>query len=161
MSAVPEFYDFEEGYNPDPDTGPPPVLVQRQLATQKTLDRYRDKPFDWRRGLTCLHLARYQLRNMGHKPPTIPRIRSALAAKRALTARGCDSVSELLDTQLDRIAPLAMGLGDLCTISSRDGLDSVFIAAGGRKLFGWPDGEEGLRMIDIIDLDKLQGAWRV
>src|SRR5690606_24837107 len=70
-----------------------PELERRRAAVEMTLARYRGKPFDWSRGITCVHLARAHLRNMGHKPPTVPRFRSALGAKRALKERGWNDVA--------------------------------------------------------------------
>jgi hypothetical protein len=53
-------------------------LLRRKEATEATLARYRGKVFDWSKGITCVHLARCQMRKMGHKPPTLPRFRSML-----------------------------------------------------------------------------------
>ncbi|RDC66559.1 hypothetical protein HME9302_00010 [Alteripontixanthobacter maritimus] len=47
-------------------------LERRRVATEKTLTRYRGKAFDWKTGVTCVHLARVHLKNMGHKPQTMP-----------------------------------------------------------------------------------------
>src|SRR5688500_1616962 len=93
-----------------------PELEMRARATEKTRDRFFGKRFDWSTGGTCVHMARYHLRNMGHRPPGLPRFRSLFAAKQALRARGWASVAEMLDAVIGshrRVYPAAMGLGDI------------------------------------------------
>src|SRR5690606_11029879 len=66
-----------------------PELDRRREATQATLDKFRDTAFDWAEGRHCVRMAAYHLRQMGWrspKLPTIPRVRSALAAKKELQA---------------------------------------------------------------------------
>lgn len=135
-------------------------LERRRVATEKTLKRYRNKVFDWSRGITCVHLARYHLRAMGHRPETLPRIRSALAAKRALKARGWESVEQMLDSMLPRIVPAQMMLGDLATVPGEGGMDAVVVCAGPHKVFGWRADKPDLALLDI-SLDELSAAWRV
>lgn len=135
-------------------------LVRRRAATEKTLKRYRGKVFDWAKGITCVHLARHHLRNMGHKPETLPRFRSPLAAKKALKEREWDSVTAMLDSMLPRIAPAHMMLGDLAVVPGDNGLDAIFVCAGPLKVFGWREDEPALVLLDI-GLDELTGAWRV
>lgn len=135
-------------------------LERRRLATQATLDRYRGKVFDWSTGITCVHLARYHLKNMGHKPPTMPRFRSALGAKKVLKERGWASVSDMLDTMLVRIAPAQMLLGDLAIVPGQEGLDAILISAGPLKLMGWHP-ETGEFVLYDNGLSEVTGAWRV
>lgn len=137
-----------------------PELEKRRWATQKTLDRYRDKAFDWATGITCVHLARYHLRKMGHRPPGMPRFRSPLAAKRAMKERGWASVTAMLDSMLEPIAPAQMLLGDLATVEGDAGFDAVFVCAGPRRLFGWREDESGAVMLEV-PFDEIKGAWRV
>jgi hypothetical protein len=137
-----------------------PEPVRRKEATQATLDKFKGQPFDWGEGRHCVRLAHFHLRQMGQKPPTLPRIRSALAAKKALKERGWESVSDMLDSILVRIPPAMMLTGDICITPGDQGLDSVMIFVGPRKLLGWlPDGSE----VVIYDagVDDLTGAWRV
>lgn len=138
-----------------------PEMIRRQIATTATLARYRAKQFDWSRGCTCVHLARFHLRKMGHRPPTVPRFRSALSAKRALSANGWADVATMLDTFLPRITPAAMMLGDIAVIPGDGGLDSVFICATSHKLFGWTTERPEMAMVDVFGLADLTGAWRV
>ena len=136
-----------------------PDLIRRQDATQRTLDRYRPKVFDWRTGITCVHLARFHLKAMGHSVPTVPRIRSALAARRALQDRGWDSVTAMLDSMLPRIAPAQMLLGDLAAVPGSDGFDSILICAGPQKVMGW-SAVDGTFVVYDGGIGDLAAAWR-
>ena len=135
-------------------------LLRRKAATEKTLSRYRHKAFDWSCGVTCVHLARAQMKAMGHTPPTMPRFRSAFAARQAMTERGWNTVAEMLDSMLPRIAPARMLLGDLAVAQSDDGMGSIMICAGPFKLMGWREDAAELVMLDVT-LDELVGAWRL
>lgn len=135
-------------------------LERRRVATEKTLKRYRGKVFDWSKGITCVHLARVHLRNMGHKPETLPRFRSALSAKKALKERGWSSVADMLDSMMPRIAPAQMLLGDFAIVPGDAGLDAIFVCAGPLKVFGWREDHPKMVLLDI-DLNELTGAWRV
>ncbi|MDE8654773.1 DUF6950 family protein [Novosphingobium album (ex Liu et al. 2023)] len=139
-------------------------LVRRQTATARTMARYRARPFDWRKSITCVHMARFHLRAMGHRPEPLPaRVRSAIGARRALDERGWKNVAEMLDALpgLQRIAPAMMLLGDIVVAASDgDDLGSIMICAGPQKLIGWHGAAEGMVVIDV-PLDQLDGAWRV
>lgn len=135
-----------------------PELVRRAEATRNTLARYRRKPFDWSERATCIHMARYHLRQMGHRPPPIPDFRSALGARQALGKAGFDSVTALLDSLLPRIAPAAMLVGDLAVLEGIEGLDSVVINAGG-KVLGWHEAaDDGVKPLIAREI---KAAWRV
>jgi len=132
-------------------------LEARRAATQRTIDKYRARPFDWRARATCIHLARTQLRNLGHRPPPIPDFRSALGARRALARTGFASVAALLDSMLPRIAPASMLIGDLAAIEGDDGLECIVISAGG-KMLGYHVGDAtGLKNLIVT---AFVGAWR-
>lgn len=133
-------------------------LITRRDATQKTFDKYRSRPFDWN-GATCIHLARTQLRNMGHKPPRIPAFRSAIGAKRAMKDAGYATIADIFDgLGLPRIAPARMKVGDIAILPGEDGWDAVVISAGG-KLLGWHGAsEDGLQPIGEA-VAQITGAW--
>ncbi len=137
-----------------------PEMEKRRRATEATLARYRGKVFDWSKGITCVHLARTHMRNMGHRPPGLPRFRSALGAKKAMQERGWSSVTEMLDALLPRIAPAQMALGDLAVVPGDAGMDAIFICAGPRKVFGWREDAPALVVLDV-SLDEMTGSWRV
>lgn len=139
-----------------------PELLRRQRATNATLAKYRARAFDWRNRATCVHLARFQMRQMGHRPPPIPDIRSPIGARRALKATGHDDLAALLDSLLPRIAPAAMLLGDLALVpgdpEDEGGFDSI-VMSGGDKLFGWhPDDPSGIKPLIV---STITGAWRL
>lgn len=134
-------------------------LLRRKRATEATRDRYLGRPFAWKAGHTCVHLARYHLRQMGHKPPKLPQLRSALSARRALDAGGWDDVEAMLDSILPRIAPLEMRLGDLCTGPGEGGIAAIYVCIPPFKLLGWHEEAEGAVIIDF-DRSVLTGAWR-
>lgn len=139
-----------------------PELEWRKRATQKTLERYRTKAFDWSTGVTCVHFGWAHLRNMGRRPPTLPRFRSPLAAKKALTEGGFGSVTELLDSFLPRIAPAQMLLGDLAVVDGEQGLDCIMVCTGPLALLGWLPEGHGEGMVNYLgDISDVKGAWRV
>lgn len=139
-----------------------PEQLRRHDATQATLDRFRGKEFSWSAGITCVHLARFHLRRMGHKVEPLPRFYSAIGASRALKERGWAGCADMLDAQpgLVRIPPMAMRMGDLAVLDSEDGVGGVMICAGPHKLFGWREDVPDLIVLDV-DFSDLSGAWRV
>jgi hypothetical protein len=144
---------------------PAPELVLRQRATGKTLAHYSARPFDWRRQATCLHMARFQMKAMGHNPPRMPPVRSALRARRELDKRGCANVIALLDQLLPRIAPAEMRLGDLAALpgdpeGNEGWLDSILINVAPRKFAGWHPDSYLMAVMDI-DLGHVTAAWRL
>ncbi|WP_299307858.1 hypothetical protein [uncultured Croceicoccus sp.] len=100
-------------------------MIRRQRATEATLRKYRERALDWRGRTSCVHMARYHLRQMGHRPPP------------------------MLDAVLPegRIAPLEMRLGDLAVVRGTHGLDAILLHAGNEAL-GWP--EDGSRIVPMI-----------
>ncbi|MGT2515131.1 DUF6950 family protein [Sphingomonas panni] len=106
------------------------TLAQRAAATAQVAARFRARPFDWATGGTCIHLARAQMRAMGHRPPPIPRFRSALGARRALAATGYADLAALLDSMLPSIAPALMWVGDIALMPSEDDLGAVVVSLG-------------------------------
>ena len=135
-------------------------LECRRVATQRTLDEWRGRLFDWSTGATCAHLARDQMVHMGHKPPKIPKFDSASGAIRALKKRGWDNVADMLDDLLERIPPAMMRVGDIGIVPGQDNLESVLISAGPFKLMGWHP-ETGQFVVYDKGIGELTGAWRV
>jgi len=137
-------------------------LLRRQMAAGATMNKFRKKKFEWKKGHTCVHLARFHLKKMGHAVPKMPPVASMLGAVRALEAKGWANTCDLLDAQpgLQRIPPARMLLGDLAVAPSEDGLGSILVNAGVGKLIGWHENAEGMVVIQI-PLGDLLGAWRV
>jgi len=145
----------------------PKGLVARTAATEKTLDRFRFRAFDWSNGTTCIQLARTHLKNMGHAVPMVPRFTTPIGAKRALEATGFKDLAALLDDRLERVAPAAMWVGDVAVLpgdpeSGGQFFDSIAIAAGNGVLLGW-HGDDLSRMHNMVEVDHsaIIGAWRV
>lgn len=135
-----------------------PELVRRKEAVEATLAKYRERPFDWKAGTTCIHLLRFHLRKMGHRPEPLPRLRSAIGARRALKERGWKHVGDMLDQLLPRIPWANMLLGDVAMLRSGDGFGAITICAGPQKLLGWHDDAAGMK---ILEPHEIEGAWRV
>ena len=142
-------------------TDRPIDLVARVAATERTVAKYRTRAFDWHARATCIHMARFHLRQLGHRPPSVPDFRSAVGARRALKKTGHDTVEALFDSLpgLVRLpAPSMMMVGDLATLEGdEDGLPSIVVSAGG-KVLGWhEDDPSGLKPIDA---HAIRAAWR-
>lgn len=137
-------------------------LIRRMTATQATLDRFRGKGFDWRGQDHCSELLRFHLRQMGHVLPTWPRVKSMIAAKRALRERGCETMLDLCGQwlKLPEVPPAAMLMGDLAVAGSKDGIGGVLICAGPQKVFGWREDAPELVVLDV-NFGEFDGAFRV
>lgn len=140
---------------------PVPDLERRRRATQATLDKFRGRVFDWSSGVTCVHLARFHLRAMGHKVERLPSLRSAISARRELKKHGWHDCHDMLAGQpgLIQIAPAAMLMGDLAVLRDQDGLGAIFICAGPHMVFGWREDAPELVCLRV-DLAELSGAFR-
>lgn len=137
-------------------------LLRRQKALAATIAKVKGKALDWGKGMTCVHMARFHLRQMGHRPESLPRIRSFIAARRALKSRGWGNVTDMLNAQpgLTPIAPAMMLPADLAVLESEDGIGAIFICAGPHKLIGWREDVPGAVVLDL-SFDQISGAWRV
>ena len=134
-------------------------LHERVIATDKVVAKFRARPFDWSKRATCIHLARAQARALGHRPPSIPDIRSAIGARRALAQLGHETLSGLLDAMFPRIAPASALPGDLVVVPGEEGFESIGIAAGGAILMYHADAD-GLVPVKEA-LGSVTGAWRL
>lgn len=154
----------EKTANPSPGARKPagtPDLVRRQEAAMATLAKYRGRAFDWKTGQTCIHMARFHLRRMGHRPEPLPRIRGLIGARKALDARGWQTCADVLDALLlPRIPAAAMLPGDIAFRSSEDGLGGLLVCAGAHKLMGWFENAPGFVVMDM-SFDQVEACWRV
>lgn len=134
-----------------------PELTRRKRALAKTQAKYRDRPHDWKE-TDCIRMLRSHLVAMGHKGlPKVPNYSTAIGAKRALTKMGFESVAQLLDSLLPRIAPARAWLGDVILMGGLEGLDTVTLYVGGNKVAGWH--EDGAGMV-VVTPAAIEGAWR-
>jgi hypothetical protein len=134
-------------------------LFQRAQATRPVIAQF-DRPFDWKRRTTCVHMLRAQLVAMGHTPPPVPLFTSPQGAWRALRKRGHDSLSGLVDSLLPqrRIPPACMIVGD---VAIAPGVLGAVLIETGNGLIGWSDWDLS-RLHEIkIDRSDLIGAWRL
>jgi hypothetical protein len=140
----------------------PSDLIRRRDATKATLAKFGKKGFDWSKGETCIHMARFHLQRMGHKPERLPSIRSALTARRVLNERGWNDCGDVLDAQpgLYRIAPAQMLLGDLAMLPDADGFGAIYVCVDAQKAAGWREDYDGMIILDL-DFSQFSGAWRV
>lgn len=138
-------------------------LQRRVAATQATEKRFRDKPFDWSKAATCIHLVRFHAAQMGYKLPVVPRFRSALTAKRALKATGYASLPELLDAHFTRVPAAYLSVGDIIAVPGDGGLHALWIKGGIDKFLGWTEQSEGCEIIAMSGDDVVQasGAWKL
>lgn len=146
-------------------------LIRAKQAVDAVTAKYGSKQADWRTGVTCLHMIRFHLRALGHRPERLPRLRSLIAAKRALKERGWETLADVLDAQpgLMRITPAMARLGDIAVAPSADGIGAGHIFVGvsrdGRANFlGWHDTDterqvHGMQVIKFA-LNECTGVWR-
>jgi len=134
-------------------------LAERVARTEKVVARFRGHAFSWSNRRTCIHLARAQMRALGHRPPALPDMRSALTARRALKAKGFDDLEALMDSLLPRIAPLEMLPGDLALVPGEGGLDALAISAGSTLLM-YHQAADGLVPVKEA-IGAVKAAWRV
>ena len=135
----------------------------RAQITEAAIARFRDKPFDWCKAATCVHLARAQLAAFGHAVPPVPRFRSPLSAERALRELGHETLEALLDALLPgcRIPAARMIVGDLGMVPGMAPFNALVVCAGGGKVLGWHGGAPGkLRPIEVNRQEYL-AVWAV
>ena len=135
-------------------------LELRAAATQATEARFRDKPFRWDGAATCIHMLRFHARQMGHTMPTVPKFRSPLTAKRALSKMGYDDLLSLMDSMFPRISPAMMRVGDIMALEGDAGFEALAIRGSATKFLGWHEDAEGCTIVDV-PLDEALGAWRL
>lgn len=129
--------------------------LRRHAALEKTLKKYRGRPFEWGKA-DCVLMLRSHLIAMGHKGlPKAPRYKDAVGAKRALQALGHDTVESLLDAHLARITPAAMLPGDVAVMEG-EGMAAVSICVG-RKVVGFHQSADGAV---VMIPHEIKAAWR-
>ena len=135
-------------------------LQQRAAAVAATEQRFRDKPFDWRKAATCIHLVRFHAAQMGHSVPIVPKFKSALGAKRALLTTGFQTLPALLDSRFQRIPPAFMRVGDILALPGDDDWHALVIKCDKVKFLGWHEDAPGCTIMEV-DVGAAVGAWRL
>ncbi|HMO74096.1 MAG TPA: hypothetical protein PKD48_02000 [Sphingopyxis sp.] len=134
-------------------------LAHRAAATQATWDKYRGRTFDWK-GATCIHVLRFHLRSMGHKPPRLPAFQSPIGARRALANRGWGGLSDLSrGIGLMEIGTAEMIVGDVAILPGNEGFDALTICAG-NKFMGFQEEAAGFQMMEL-DRPAIITAFRI
>ena len=137
-----------------------PLLAIRRDAAQATLDRFKDKPFEFGR-YDCARLLAFHLRQLGIRTTMAKagRYSSPLGAKRALKRLGVETMAQLADSYgFERISPAAAVLGDLVELPSETDLGGLFIVLGNGRVLGYHENAVGAAVLQPI---KMLTAWRV
>ena len=135
-------------------------IERRRAAVIKTEARFKDRPFDWSKQATCIHLLRFHAAQMGHKLPLVPKFRSALGARKALLATGFQTLPAWLDSRFDRIPPAFARVGDVLAMPGDEGFEGLLIKADRHKFLGWHECAEGCEFMEVR-LEAALGAWRL
>lgn len=129
-------------------------LEARRVATEATLAKYRQRRLDYV-SADCVRMVRYHLLQLGHRPPVLPRYRSAIGARRAYLQAG--GLVAAFDAILPRIPHARMMLGDIAVLGGDEDMDAAVICVG-HKVFGWHEDSEVPE--NLVPL-QIKAAWRV
>lgn len=143
---------------------PPKDLLRRNLALQETHARFKGRPLALGQA-DCIKAGRFHLVKMGHKGlPKTGAYSTPLGAARALKRQGVETIEQLMDKFLPRIAPAAMLPGDLALVEAAPGEESIgggsLVISLGRKWLGWPEIGEGFAVLEPIVDRPFKAAWR-
>lgn len=136
-------------------------LERRADAAQLLLDEWRDRPFSWQDGVTCVRLCAAHLRRMGYRPPLAKagRYKTALGARRALERAGFADLAAGLDAMgLPRIAPAAALIGDIVELPGEAPFNALTVVIGNGRVLGFHEDLEGA---GVLQPSEYISAWRV
>lgn len=136
---------------------------RRVAAVTATERRFRDRPFDWSKAATCIHLVRFHAAQMGHSVPIVPKFRTALGAKKALLTTGFQTLPALLDSKFERIPPAFMRVGDILAIPGTDGWEALYLKTDKVKFLGWHEDVDAccINEVPAEGIRQALGAWRL
>lgn len=136
-------------------------LIARMIATQATVDRFLDQPFQW--GTTdCARLASAHLFHMGYPDFMAGTLKYQTlgGARRAMKKAGVKTLPAFLDKHFERIAPAAALEGDVLGFPGST-TDPDWIAlgvhAGHGRIIGFANGSCSWARA----LEHVTHAWRV
>jgi hypothetical protein len=131
-------------------------LIERAMATQKTVDEMKGKPF--RLGSAdCIRLVLLHARHMGHKID-IPRYGSWKSAAEALRTLGYDTLAAAMDGHFRRIEKQHVMTGDIVEMPGGNGFSGLTIAVGNGRVLGF---HEDIPHCDVLQPLMISGAWRI
>lgn len=135
-------------------------IERRAAATQATERRFRDRPFDWSKAATCIHLVRFHAAQLGHSLPVVPKFRTPLSAMKALKATGYNTLPELMDAYFERVPAAYLRVGDMLALPGDGGFDALVIKGSQHKFLGWHEDAQGCTIMEV-DVTAATGAWRL
>jgi hypothetical protein len=131
-------------------------LIERVLATQKTVDTFKGRKFT--NGTTdCVQLVLAHARHMGRKIE-IPRYGSTKTAAGALRQMGYGTLSQGLDRHFRRIERHQAMVGDIVEMPGENGFSSLSVAVGNGRVLGF---HESIPHCDVLQPVLVSGAWRI
>lgn len=133
------------------------TLIERVMATQKTVEEFKGKKFDIRYGGDCIQLVIAHARHMGKKIK-VPRYGSWRSAAEALRTIGFDNLSAAMDEHFRRIETYHVMAGDIVEVPGNNGFSSLMIAVGNGRTLGF---QEEIPHCDILQPMMTSGAWRI
>lgn len=141
----------------------PHVIIARVDAAQATLDRFKEKPFEWGR-YDCAKMVVFHLRKLGLQIgiSKAGSYSTVLGAKRALNRLRWPSLSHAFDEvlQLERIAPAFLVTGDILQMPSEGPMDALAIALGNSRAISYHEDEVGAVVVQPV-VEDIVAAWRV
>lgn len=136
------------------------ALLRRTAAAQATLDKWSVRPM--KLGTSdCVRMVAAHLRLLGYqvKLPPSGSYRTVNSAKKALKARGFESVADALDAVgLVRISPAEALVADIVMMPGVDNLGALTIQLTNGRVVGYhedvPGGATALQPVEFV------AAWR-
>lgn len=135
-------------------------MTARIAATQKTVDKWRGKPFKWGK-VDCGLMAADHVKRFGH----YPKIRKAgkwnspLGAVKALKRIGFSNFEEMIDDlDLERINGAQAIEGDVALIEAEHDLGCICICTGPNQWLALHEDAEGFTFVEIMEFI---GVWRL
>lgn len=125
---------------------PNDLYYARVAATQKTLDKYRGRPFSYG-DADCIKAFRSQLVNMGNRAPRLPRYSTERQALNRLAKAGFKSTEDLVLNFCQEIRPVDKLVGDVGILEGEGGALNAVVIYAGRVWMGWPAEEPGFQLV--------------
>jgi hypothetical protein len=141
-----------------------PDLVRRNRALIAVQQQFGGKALDLG-AADCVQLVRFHLVKMGHRNlPPATGYDDAVSARKVLRSMGFETLEELFDSLLPRIAPAFMLPGDVAVVAAEEGAPAwevgTVVISIGRKFLGWHPDADCLAIIDPKIPRPFVAAWR-